>query len=46
MIKLNDQSQIVLRAGIENQLTIYRPDKLGVLQFIDDEQWFQEQGSI
>ena len=40
----NDSTKIVLRAGIENQQFIYRPDKLNVLECIADQQWFKDQG--
>ena len=32
----------MLRAQVENQLTIYRPDALGVLQDVADQQWVQD----
>ena len=38
----NDKDKLVLRAQVENQLTIYRPDAAGVLRDVADEQWTQD----
>ena len=32
----------MLRAQVENQLTIYRPDAIGVLRDVADQQWLQD----
>ena len=42
--KRNDKSQSVLRAGIENQLFIYRPTQHGFLQLVSDQEWFHQAG--
>ena len=41
-VSRSDSTKLVLRASIENQLTIYRPDELGELQCIEDQQWFKD----
>ena len=42
----NDKDKIILRASIENQNTIYRPDDQGQLQLVRDQQWFQDEGFV
>ena len=44
LVARNDKTRLVLRAGIENQQTIYRPDEHGVLELVSDQKWFQEAG--
>ena len=44
LVATNDKTRLVLRAGIENQQTIYRPDEHGVLELVSDQKWFQEAG--
>ena len=36
----------MLRAQVENQLTIYRPDAIGVLRDVADQQWLQDASII
>ena len=38
----NDKDKLMLRAQVENQLTIYRPDAAGVLRDVADQQWTQD----
>ena len=38
----NDQDKLMLRAAVENQLTIYRPSADGVLHDIADQQWVKD----
>ena len=38
----NDLNKLVLRASIENQVTIYRPDEQGELQLVRDQQWYKD----
>ena len=40
----NDTNKIILRASIENHVTIYRPDEQGELQIVRDQQWYKEEG--